>query len=106
MLAGTRTQISYWKDSASLYRHALSVTRDNYLACHFLATLLEEQGQLDEAEKLYRESLRLHAGVAGRTWAWDRFSKGKASTPRLCNPMSRPCKWRPRIGRRFTKQGR
>ena len=64
MLAGTRTQTSYWKDSDSLYRHTLSVTRDNYLAYHFLATFLENQGQLDEAEKLFHESLRIHAGVA------------------------------------------
>jgi tetratricopeptide (TPR) repeat protein len=64
MLAGTRAQSSHWKDSESLYRHALSVTRDNYIVYHFLATLLGEQGHLDEAEKLSRESLRIHAQVA------------------------------------------
>ena len=63
MLASTRAQVSCWKDSISLYRHALSVTRDNYLACLFLAKDLDEQGHLDEAEKLYRECLRIHPGM-------------------------------------------
>jgi Tfp pilus assembly protein PilF len=65
MLGSTRAQLSYWKDSASLYRHALSVTRDNYLAYAILGMHLMEQDQLGEAEKLLRESLRIYAGAAG-----------------------------------------
>jgi len=63
MLVGTHAQVSCWKDDVSLYRHAMSVTRDNYLACLFSATAEEDQGHLDEAEKLYREALRMAPGT-------------------------------------------
>jgi tetratricopeptide (TPR) repeat protein len=62
MIIGTHTQVSYWKDSASLYAHALSVTRDNYIIERYLGTLLQNRGRLDEAEEHYRRSVRIHPG--------------------------------------------
>jgi len=54
----TWQQISYWKDTESLFRHALLVTKDNYGAHHGLGMALDRQGRVDEAISQYRAALR------------------------------------------------
>ena len=63
-LGFTRQQIAYWKDSETLYRHALAVTRDNWMAHNNLGNALDKQGQLDEAIRHYQEAIRLHPEYA------------------------------------------
>jgi len=45
----TRVQVGYWKDTETLFRHALTVTEHNYLAHYNLGTALEKQNRLQEA---------------------------------------------------------
>ncbi len=59
----TRNQVNYWQDSVTLFRHTLSVTKDNYLAQNGLAAGYEKQGRLelgkiDEAIEQYRLALK------------------------------------------------
>lgn len=54
----TRNQISYWRDAETLYRHALLVTRNNFLAHNNLGMTLQEQGRTQEALGEYEEALR------------------------------------------------
>lgn len=42
-------QISYWKDTETLFRHAIEVTRDNWFAHTFLGIALDVKGKYDEA---------------------------------------------------------
>jgi len=49
----TRNQLSYWRDSETLFRHALSVTQDNHIAHINLGAALANQGNLAEALKHY-----------------------------------------------------
>lgn len=56
----TQRQISYWKDSESLSRHAIAVTRNNAVALENLGRALGEKGQVDEAIEQYRAALRLN----------------------------------------------
>ncbi len=58
-LALTRQQLGYWKDSETLFRHALEVTENNYLAHDNLGAALDKEGQTDEAIRQYQEALRL-----------------------------------------------
>jgi Flp pilus assembly protein TadD len=58
-LALTRQQIGHWKDSETLFRRALEVTDDNYLAHNNLGYALDEKGQTEEAIRQFREALRL-----------------------------------------------
>ncbi len=58
-LALARQQIGYWQDSESLFRHALEVTANNYLAHNNLGAAVAETGQIDEAIPQYQETLRL-----------------------------------------------
>jgi hypothetical protein len=48
-----------WHDSETLFRHSLSVTRDNWVAHKNLAAVLAQQGKLEEALFNYSESLRI-----------------------------------------------
>jgi len=55
----TRQELGHWQDSEALYRHALAVTENNYLAHNNLGIVLVEKGQIDEAISQYREAIRL-----------------------------------------------
>jgi protein O-mannosyl-transferase len=58
-LALTRLQIGYWMDSEALFRHALKVTENNYLAHRNLGMALYDKGQIDEAFSRFKEVVRL-----------------------------------------------
>lgn len=70
-------QVGTWKDSLTLFRHALTVTEDNYLAHLNVAVALSQQGDEEGALRHFREVLRIqphladaHAalGAAYRRW--------------------------------------
>jgi tetratricopeptide (TPR) repeat protein len=56
---GTRMELQYWSDSASLWAHALNVTHDNVVAQFNLAAALWDQGKFSEAISHYAESARM-----------------------------------------------
>jgi tetratricopeptide (TPR) repeat protein len=58
-VAFTGRQIGVWKDSETLFRHALAVTSDNELAHNNLAAALLKTGQVDEALDHLREAVKL-----------------------------------------------
>ncbi len=60
----TRVQIGHWKNTESLFRHAILVTRNNYLAHYNLGTALDKQGHLDEALRQFQEALKEKPGYA------------------------------------------
>jgi protein O-mannosyl-transferase len=72
----SRRQLAYWHDSETLWKHTLSVTRQNYMAHDGLARTLAKQGRTDEAivqfnaaESLaaYSASAMLELGVYAQT---------------------------------------
>ncbi len=54
-------QAGHWRDSASLFRRAVAVTRGNWMAHHNLAVALAAGGAHDEAEAHYRSALEFHS---------------------------------------------
>jgi len=52
-------QVGTWRDSESLFRHAMEVTEDNWLAHNNLAAWLEDRGRYDEALEHYLETIAL-----------------------------------------------
>jgi Tfp pilus assembly protein PilF len=58
-LALTRQQIGYWRDSETLFRHALEITENNDLAHNNLGIALGKKGQTDEAIRQLQAALRL-----------------------------------------------
>jgi tetratricopeptide (TPR) repeat protein len=53
-VAVTITQVKYWKNSATLYEHALQVTSGNYLAHNNLGKMLGQSGQENDAMTHFR----------------------------------------------------
>jgi tetratricopeptide (TPR) repeat protein len=57
--AGTVTQLSYWKNSYTLFSHAAAVTRDNYVAnIHLGDYFLKTRNEPERAIVHYREAVR------------------------------------------------
>jgi tetratricopeptide (TPR) repeat protein len=52
-------QTGYWKDSITLYQHALKVTEDNSLAHINIALPLFEQGRIDEAIRHMTQAIQI-----------------------------------------------
>jgi len=55
----TWQQCGYWKNSITLFNHALRVTKNNYLAHNNIAPSLAEEGRIEEAIYHYNEAIRL-----------------------------------------------
>jgi Flp pilus assembly protein TadD len=63
-LAVTRQQLAYWKDSEALFRHALNVTQNNYIAHNDLGITLVNQGKAGEAISHFEEAIRIKPNYA------------------------------------------
>ena len=58
-LAATTKQLSFWKDSESVFTHTLAVTQNNPIAHINLGVALEQQGRLADARKQYEAAAAL-----------------------------------------------
>ena len=65
LTAATRAQVHHWADSVTLYRHALAVTRGNYVANIGLARALASRRDWSGAAEQYRAALALRPGLRG-----------------------------------------
>jgi protein O-mannosyl-transferase len=59
-----RAQVSNWRNSTTLFSHALAVTRDNHIAENNLGRALAADGKIPEAVAHYTEALRIRPGYA------------------------------------------
>jgi Tfp pilus assembly protein PilF len=60
----TWVQVQYWRDSISLYQHAIDATSGNYVARFNLASVLEKRGDLAGAVAQMRETVRIRPRFA------------------------------------------
>ena len=60
----TWIQVGHWRDSVSLFEHAIRVTRGNYVAHHNLGIVLAEHGSLPAAVEQYESALRIRPDLA------------------------------------------
>jgi protein O-mannosyl-transferase len=65
-----RSQVAYWRDSVSLFQHAVAVTHDNGIAHTALGAGLAARNRLDEAIDQYQLALQLNPGygLAHNNW--------------------------------------
>jgi len=56
----TLRQIGYWANSETLFKHAVAVTEDNYLAYNNIGFYLSNRGEQAEAMKYYQSSLQIN----------------------------------------------
>ena len=57
--AVTMSQVGHWQNSATLFHHAVSVTKDNHVAHYNLGQTLSVNGRIHEAIEHYHATLRL-----------------------------------------------
>jgi tetratricopeptide (TPR) repeat protein len=55
----TRTQVSYWQNSKTLFEHTLKVTENNTIAENSMGCILYNEGNYSEAEKHLRNSVKI-----------------------------------------------
>jgi tetratricopeptide (TPR) repeat protein len=60
----TWQQCGYWKNSITLFNHALQVTKDNYLAHNARGVIYAKFGQYQQAIEDFNETIRLQADYA------------------------------------------
>lgn len=60
----TWVQVRYWRDSISLFEHAIKVTTDNYVAHVNLGIALYEHGRVDESIAHYYESMQINSNYS------------------------------------------
>jgi protein O-mannosyl-transferase len=72
-------QLSYWKNSETLFRHALAVTTGNYVAHGNLGAALVVAGQPREAEAQFSAALRVHPGYYPAAYALGNLARTNGS---------------------------
>jgi tetratricopeptide (TPR) repeat protein len=60
LAAATSLQASHWRDSRTLFAHAIEVVPDNWLANDVMGLLLVKEERFDEAERFLLASLRVN----------------------------------------------
>jgi len=55
----TSIQLRSWRDSETLFQHAITVTKNNYVAHNMLGRVFADRGRFDEAEAHFEEVLRI-----------------------------------------------
>lgn len=63
-VAVTAAQIPHWRNSLTLFSHAVAVTRDNHVAHSNLGIALAERGRHDEAMEHYARAVAIAPGYA------------------------------------------
>jgi tetratricopeptide (TPR) repeat protein len=58
----TRQQLGHWRDSVSLFRHAVAVTEGNVVALNNLGEALATEGRREEAVGIFRQALGISQG--------------------------------------------
>jgi Tfp pilus assembly protein PilF len=77
----SRRQVSYWHDSETLWRHALTVTDGNYAAHGHLARALARQGRTADAMVEFDNAESLHSYSSGEMVAVGIFAQTHGHVP-------------------------
>ncbi len=71
LILSTRKQVTYWRDSKTLFEHTIAVTRDNYKMHQSLGFVLVSEGNYDAGIDQYHRALEIagtdpeiHCGLA------------------------------------------
>jgi Flp pilus assembly protein TadD len=64
LMAGSWLQVGYWKDSIKLFKHALDVTNNNYVAHYTLGNALASQGDLVGSVSHFNKALQINPNFA------------------------------------------
>jgi len=113
LLVLTRAQLSYWRNSLTLFEHALRVTANNYVAHNNLGIALYDQGRVEEAMAHYAEALRIqpnfslaHCNLADALAKLGRFDEAKDEYARTLAINPADVRAHVNLGVVFAEQGK
>ncbi|MBW1960849.1 MAG: tetratricopeptide repeat protein, partial [Deltaproteobacteria bacterium] len=64
LMITSRSQLSYWSDSLTLFKHTLQITRNNFVVHNNLGSAFMQQGRIIEAIDHFHEALRIKPDLA------------------------------------------
>jgi protein O-mannosyl-transferase len=70
----SRIQLNHWKDSEALFRHAIKVTDNNYVAYSNLGLALASQGKIQEAIDNLLTAMRILKGLGAKAETPERLN--------------------------------
>jgi Tfp pilus assembly protein PilF len=60
LLLCTRVQVRHWRNSLTLFKHAITVTKNNFTMHYNYANALRRDGRLDQAIRHFEETVRIN----------------------------------------------
>ena len=63
-------QVMFWQNTETLFRHALALTENNYVALNSLAFCFADLGEFSEAQRFFQKSLSVHPNSPA---AWNKL---------------------------------
>ena len=94
---GAHAQAGYWKDSHTLFAHALAVTRDNYTMQGNMGIVLGREGRSREAVEYFRKAIAMRPAGA-EAYAYLGRELLKSGTPQeAAEPLERAVQLNPRM---------
>jgi len=90
-----RQQVGWWKDDETLYRHAVTATRNNYVAQDLLADALSREKRFDEAIEQLQEALSRKPDIAKLHYHLGAAFEGKGQWGRAISQYQEAIKLNP-----------
>ena len=91
----SRVQVGYWKNSETLFQHALDVTGDNCVAHNHLGIALEQTGKVREAIGHYEQALQINPDYAEAHYDLGSTLAQAGRTPEAIEHLERALQIRP-----------
>ncbi len=91
----TTVELGYWTDTRSLFGRAMEVTEDNYLAMTLAGSMDLDKGKLDDAIRLFHQSLVCKAAYPEAHFFLGRALERKGQTSEALAEYNRALKLRP-----------
>jgi tetratricopeptide (TPR) repeat protein len=106
-------QTRYWENSHALFKHALDVTENNYLAHNAFGNALKEQGKNDEAMRHYLSALEIKPDYAAPHYSMGHTLAGQGKLDDAINHFKKALQIKPdyaeahdNLGYAFMMQGK
>ncbi len=101
----TRHQIAYWKDSETLFRYVLAVTRNNYVAHSYLGNVLEQQGRRADAMTEFEKAIAIRPNIAEPHNSLGSALLSQGRVDEALGQFQEALRWRPHYARAHNNLG-
>ena len=101
-----RRQVGFWSDTETLFRRAVEVTRQNYVAHTYLAVELHRKGEIDAAVEQLEAVARTGAAFADAEYTMGRIRTERGDLPQAAAAYRRALELEPAHGGALLELGR